>query len=66
MVTTKEFNDARTDKWKQQFTDDESRIFLIVGMKQNGTYSFVSDETQSKEKIAQKLEEIAKAVRKQI
>lgn len=64
-MNTKEFNDARSEKWVKRFINDESRIFLIVGIKQNGAYTFVMDESQTKEKIAQKLEELARAVRLQ-
>lgn len=64
-MDTKEFNNIRSQKWVKRFTDDKSRIFLIVGMKENGAHTFVMDESQTKEKIAQKLEELAKAVRLQ-
>jgi hypothetical protein len=62
-MTTHEFNKTRSEKWVKRFTDDESRLFLMVGVKQNRSYTFLMDESQTKEKIAQKLEELAKAVR---
>ena len=62
-MNTKEFNDIRLEKWKKRFTDDESRIFLIVGMKENGAYTFVADESQAPLKIAEKLYELAEAVK---
>lgn len=64
-MTTEQFNKTRSEKWVKRFTDDESRLFLMVGMKSNGSYTFVMDESQTKEKIAQKLEELASAVRLQ-
>lgn len=64
-MTTEQFNKTRSEKWVQRFSNDESRLFLMVGIKENGAYTFVMDESQTKEKIAQKLEELAKAVRLQ-
>lgn len=60
---TDDFNRIRSDEWVKKMTKDESRIFLIVGMKQNRAFTFVCDESQTPEKIAQKLEDLAKAIR---
>lgn len=61
-MTTKQFNEARSKKWIERFNNDDSRIFLIVGMKKGGNYTFLSDETQTKQKIAQKLNELSRLV----
>jgi len=63
-MTTKEFNKGRSSKWIKQFNLDKSRIFLIVGIKENGNYTFVVDESQSVEKVVETLELLAKLVRK--
>lgn len=65
-MTTKEFNKMRTEQWAEVFTQDKSRIFMMVGCKQDGTLTFLADESQTLEKIAQKLEEMAKEIRMQI
>lgn len=62
-MTTPQYNKARTDTWLKKFNEDESRIFLIVGMKQNGNFTFQADAVLTPLKIAEQLEGIAKAIR---
>ena len=53
----------RSEEWIKKFNEDKSRIFLMVGVKQNGSYTFVADESQNPEKISQKLRELSETVR---
>ena len=62
-MNTKEFNDERAKVWLDKMSKDESRIWMIVGMKQNNAYTFMADTALTPEKIADRLETLAKAIR---
>ena len=64
-MTTEKFNKLRSKEWLKIFNKDESRLFMMVGIKQNGSYSFMADPSQTPQKIAQELEELAKSIRMQ-
>lgn len=64
-MQTEEFNRQRVERWVEKFNKDESRVFLMVGLKQSGNYTFIADNSQTPEKVAQKLEDLAKAIRAQ-
>ena len=62
-METKKFNEGRASVWINQMTRDESRVWLMVGMKENGSYTCVGDEGLTPEGIADRLETLAKAIR---
>lgn len=62
-MTTKEFNKGRADEWLERMTKDEARLWMMVGMKENGAYTFMVDAGLTQEGIAQRLENMAKAIR---
>ena len=62
-MTTKNFNETRASICLDKMSKDESRIWLMVGMKENGAYSFVADDKLTPEKVANELETLAKAIR---
>lgn len=57
------FNAERSEAWTKKFNADNARIFLIVGKKENGNFTFITEEGATKERVAQQLEQLAKAVR---
>jgi hypothetical protein len=63
-MTTSEFNNKRVAEWTAKFNADESRVFLIVGMKQDDSYSILGDPAISPQRMADKLEELASLLRK--
>ncbi len=64
-MTTKKFNKHRLDTWVKTLDKDEARIFLIVGMKDNGDYTFIADESMTLEDIAQIFERLVKLIRRE-
>ncbi len=62
-MTTKTFNKNRCSKWLKVFNKNKSRVFLMVGMKEDGLFSFVFDESQDADEIASNLESLAKLVK---
>lgn len=59
------FNKERCENFLTKMNKDESRIFLMVGMKEDGTSTFVSDNTFTPERLASFLEGMAKSIRQQ-
>lgn len=57
-------NKIRTDKWGERFNKDESKIFLIVGMKKDGSYTFATDISQNPFAVSAELQVISKAIQK--
>ena len=62
-MNTKEFNEKRAEAWLKKFNADESRLYFMVGLKQNGALSFMADPGLNPSKIADKLESLARGVR---
>ena len=62
-MTTKDFNKDRAEAWLDKMNKDESRLWLMVGMKQNGSYTCVGDEILTPNGIADRLETLARAIR---
>jgi len=62
-MDTKEFNEMRAESYVKKLTTDESRLWLVVGMKENWNHTFVADENLTPLSVAEKLERIVKAIR---
>ena len=62
-MNTQEFNEKRAEAWLKKFNADESRLYFMIGLKKNGALSFMADPGLTPEKIADKLESLAKSVR---
>jgi hypothetical protein len=63
-MKTEDHNKIRTDKWGDRFNKDESKIFLMVGKKKDGTYTFSTDLNKNPFAVAQELQIISKAINK--
>jgi hypothetical protein len=57
-------NKLRDTRWPERFTKDKSKIFLIVGKKENGDYTFATDISPNPFQVAQELEAISKSIKK--
>jgi hypothetical protein len=63
-MITEAHNKLRAEKWTSQFNKEESKIFLIVGKKEDGTYTFATDMGKNPFKVSQELSAISKALHK--
>jgi len=63
-MKVEEHNKIRTDKWGERFNKDKSKIFLVVGKKEDGSYTFATDISQNPYAVAQELQIISKAINK--
>lgn len=62
-MDTKEFNEIRSFNYIKKLTEDESRLWLMIGMTEDKRQTFVADESLTPLSIAEKLEGIASAIR---
>jgi len=63
---TEIFNNDRASKWAKQLTKEKSRLFLMAGMKKDHSFFLTFDKTLTPKLLAEKLEELAKAIRLKI
>jgi hypothetical protein len=64
-MDTQEFNEMRAESYTKKMTADKSRLWLMIGMKEDGSHTFVADDSLTPLSVAEKLERIAKIIRQQ-
>lgn len=62
-ITTPEFNEQQYDNWVGKMNEHDARLFLVIGIKPNGSKMVVASDALTQEELAIYLEGIAQGIR---